>query len=241
LTVKIAPMVVAAALAMGVLVAPASAIGQRGGFSTAGVGRVPVVGGSTLNGIGRVPVVGGANLGVSRSVAVPFPPQFFVRQRFRPFAGFGVVAAGPGIVYAAPPYYPAPAYDPTLSYDPQASYGPPVSYTPPVSYSPPPTYAPPPSTAVLIPPAPSAPDVVNFATGRYELRGDGVSTPYTWAWIPNAPTAPPSEESSSGKPAARRASQVYSWTDSDGVTHWTDRLDAVPPQYRGRQKQAQPS
>ena len=68
---KIAPMVVAAALATGVVVAPASAIAQRGGFSTVGVGRVPVVGGSTLNGIGRVPVVGGANLGVSRSVAVP--------------------------------------------------------------------------------------------------------------------------------------------------------------------------
>jgi hypothetical protein len=241
LTVKIAPMVVAAALALGVLAAPASAIAQRGGFSTAGVGRVPVVGGSTLNGIGRVPVVGGANLGVSRSVAVPFPPGFFVKPRFRGFPGFGVVAGAPAVVYAPPAYYPPPAYDPALYYDPQASYSPPVSYSAPVSYSPPPTYAPPPSTAVLIPPAPSAPDVVNFATGRYELRGDGVSTPYTWAWIPNPPTAPPSEESSSGKPAARRASQLYSWTDSDGVTHWTDRLDAVPPQYRGRQKQAQPS
>ena len=238
---KIAPMVVAAALGMGVLVAPAPASAQRGGFSTAGVGRVPVVGGSTLNGIGRVPVVGGANLGVSRSVAVPFPPGFFVKPRFRGFPGFGVVAGAPAVVYAPPAYYPPPAYDPTLYYDPQVSYSPPVSYSAPVSYSSPPTYAPPPSTAVLIPPAPSAPDVVNFATGRYELRGDGVSTPYTWAWIPNPPTAPPSEASSSGKPAARRASQLYSWTDSDGVTHWTDRLDAVPPQYRGRQKQAQPS
>lgn len=242
---KIAPMVVAATLAMGVLVAPASAIAQRGGtmggVSTIGIGRVPVVGGATLNGIGRVPVVGGASLGVSRSVAVPFPPGFFVRPpRLRPFPAFGVIAGGP--IYAPPAYYPAPAYDPELYYDQGASYySPPISYSAPVSYSPPPTYAPPPSTAVLIPPAPSAPDVVNFATGRYELRGDGVSTPYTWAWIPNPPTAPPSEESSSGKPAARRASQLYSWTDSDGVTHWTDRLDAVPPQYRGRQKQPQPS
>jgi hypothetical protein len=244
--VKIAPMVVAAALAMGVLVAPALALAQRGGpvvgGSTLGVGRVPVAGGDTLNGSGRAPVVGGATLGVSRSVAVPFPPRFFVKpHHFRPFPGFGVVAGAPTVVYAPPAYYPAPVYDPALYYDPQASYSAPMPYGAPVSYSPPPTYAPPPSTTVLIPPAPRQPDVVNFATGRYELRGDGVSTPYTWAWIPNPPTAPPSEEPSSGKPAARRASQLYNWTDSDGVTHWTDRLDAVPPQYRGRQKPVQPS
>src|SRR5262245_59025954 len=27
--------------------------------------------------------------------------------------------------------------------------------------------------------------------GRYELRGDGVTTPYVWAWIPNPPPPPP--------------------------------------------------
>jgi hypothetical protein len=31
--------------------------------------------------------------------------------------------------------------------------------------------------------------VVHYPHGRYELRGDGVSVPYVWVWIPNA--APP--------------------------------------------------
>jgi hypothetical protein len=26
--------------------------------------------------------------------------------------------------------------------------------------------------------------VVNYPTGRYELRGDGVTVPYYWAWVP---------------------------------------------------------
>src|SRR5207249_4668539 len=26
--------------------------------------------------------------------------------------------------------------------------------------------------------------VVNYSTGRYELRGDGVNVPYYWAWVP---------------------------------------------------------
>jgi hypothetical protein len=28
--------------------------------------------------------------------------------------------------------------------------------------------------------------VVHYAHGRHELRGDGVSVPYAWVWIPNA-------------------------------------------------------
>src|SRR5207247_6107149 len=119
LTVKTATMVAAAsvALAMGVLVAPGSALAQRAqGFHDTG------------------PVVGGATLGTSRSVAVPFPRHPFVSRPFvrpfvRPFFPFGVVAGAPAVVYAAPPvYYPSPAY-----YDPPASYSPPVSYAPPSS------------------------------------------------------------------------------------------------------------
>jgi hypothetical protein len=37
--------------------------------------------------------------------------------------------------------------------------------------------------------------VVQYATGRYELRGDGVTVPYYWVWLPAQPVvaapAPP--------------------------------------------------
>jgi hypothetical protein len=36
------------------------------------------------------------------------------------------------------------------------------------------------------------PNVVFFPHGRYELRGDGITMPYVWVWIPNPPSAPPS-------------------------------------------------
>ncbi len=243
---KTAPMVVAAslALAVGVLVAPGLAFAQLAqGFQTSG----PVVGGATLGTSRSVavpfqnsgPVVGGANLGISRSVAVPFPPQFFplVRPFVRPFAPFAAVAAAPAVVYAAPPeYYPSPVY-----YPPPYYYGPQASYSAPVSYSPPASYAPAPSTVVSVPPVPPTPNVVQLATGRYELRGDGISTPHTWVWIPNPPTAPPSEEPTSRSQSAPRASRLFRWTDGQGVAHWTDRLDAVPEQYRERPKQTQPS
>jgi hypothetical protein len=32
--------------------------------------------------------------------------------------------------------------------------------------------------------------VVNYPSGRYELYGDGVSTPYYWVWIPAGSTLP---------------------------------------------------
>src|SRR5207244_2699988 len=84
-----------------------------------------------------------------------------------------------------------------------------------------------------------------------ELRGDGVSMPYTWAWIPNppmappaatptsvpaAPTAPPAvEQGSARRPSPPRAGHLYRWIDEQGAVHWTDRLDAVPEQYRSRE------
>jgi hypothetical protein len=119
-------------------------------------------------------------------------------------------------------YYPPPYYPPTY-YDPPASYSPPVRY------------APPSATVSIAPPQP-APNVVQFATGRYELRGDGISTPYTWVWIPNPPTAPPPAAAPSSSPGAPRVSPIYRWTDQQGVAHWTDRLSAVPEQYRSKVK-----
>jgi hypothetical protein len=32
------------------------------------------------------------------------------------------------------------------------------------------------------------------------------------------------------------AGQLYRWTDPQGVVYWTDRLDAVPEQYRAKVK-----
>lgn len=38
---------------------------------------------------------------------------------------------------------------------------------------------------------PATPTAVIYPTGRYELRGDGITTPYQWVWIPNPPPPPP--------------------------------------------------
>jgi len=150
----------------------------------------------------------------------------------RPFAGRSVIvgpfvpfgySATSIVVYSAPPVYYAP---------------PPVVYAPPM-YAAAPAYAPPPAAAYGPPPPPSsAPPLqqdveplkreVVFPSGRYVLRGDGVAMPYTWVWIPNPPAAPPGAAPSS----LRRPAHVYSWTDANGVTTWTDRLSSVPVQYR---------
>lgn len=49
----------------------------------------------------------------------------------------------------------------------------------------------PPSQVVVVQPSPAYPTVVQYSTGRYELRGDGIYTPYQWVWIPNAHPLPP--------------------------------------------------
>ena len=168
--------------------------------------------------------------------------HFGHRPFFRPFVPFAFATA-PAVVYAAP-YYAPPAY-----YDP-----PPAYYPPPPTYdSPPPTYyRPPRGGGLTVAPMET---VIQHAHGRYELRGDGVSVPYRWVWIPNPPpppavppppAEPPAAPSSNGGNGsnghhAPRQSQLYRWTDAAGVVHWTDRLDAVPEQYRAQAKQPRPS
>lgn len=44
---------------------------------------------------------------------------------------------------------------------------------------------------VVAQPAVAMPPAVTAPTGRYQLYGDGVSTPYYWAWIPSGATPPP--------------------------------------------------
>ena len=235
-------------------VTPNAAFAQRGrGVAANGGGRVFVgAGGRAVVGTGarvfvgssgsRAVVAGGGRGAVTPGFAHPahpifiHKPPFFFHRPFFPF-GVGVVAAAP-VVWGAPyypsdysPYYQQPYYDPSMSY-----------------YSAPAAYAGPPAGNVAVAPAPPqappSPTVVEFSTGRYELRGDGVNTPYSWVWIPNAPTSPPPaaptgppvDPSSGSGQAPPRAGRLYRWTDAQGVIYWTDRLDAVPEQYRSRVK-----
>ena len=244
------------ALAAGMAIVPHQALAQRsrggvvggGGHAFVGSGGRAFVGGGgrvIVGGGGRGIVAGGGRAVVTRPGFAhhQFIHRPFVRPFGRSFFPFGIVATAPGFLYASPAYYPSSAYDPSPYYDP-SSYSAPVGYGPPVSY------APTPSPTVAPAPAPPTPNVVEFSTGRYELRGDGVSTPYTWVWVPNppsspppaAPTAPPSgDPRSSSKQTPARVGHLYSWTDAQGVVYWTDRLDAVPEQYRSRAKQTTPS
>jgi hypothetical protein len=93
-------------------------------------------------------------------------------------------------------WYPRPAY---AWYGPRVYYPGPAYYYPGPAYYPAPVYyyAPPP--AVTPPPTPAPPQVVHYPHGRYELRGDGVTTAYQWVWIPNPP-APPAAPSAPGQP-----------------------------------------
>lgn len=87
-------------------------------------------------------------------------------------------------------------------YYPRYAYAAPV-YAPPVYYYPAypaypvvverPYYS---TVYVQAPAAAPAPtqqyaNVVQYPHGRYELRGDGISTAYRWVWIPNPPPPPP--------------------------------------------------
>jgi hypothetical protein len=145
-------------------------------------------------------------------------PFFFGSVFVGPIVPFGVVAAAPVIVYSPP----AVVYTP-----------PPVVYAPPpVAYSsPPPAPAPPPM-----------PTVIQYPHGRYELRGDGVTTAYTWVWIPNPPPPPPPPATSPAEPQSAPAparGQVYSWTDAQGVTIWTNRAGKTPDGSRAQAKRLQ--
>jgi Domain of unknown function (DUF4124) len=162
----------------------------------------------------------------------PFGSHRFFHRGFASFGLGGVVFLAPPFLYDAP-YAAAPTYDEQPAY-----YSPPGSYEAPVVYSPPPI-----NTVSAAPAPPPAPSVVEFSSGRYELRGDGMTTPYAWVWIPNPPSSPPpsAAEAPPSRESPPRRSQLYRWTDEQGVVHLTDRWDAVPEQYRTPAKQARPS
>ena len=136
--------------------------------------------------------------------------------------GHGSVVVGSGPVFYWPAYV-----------DSEPVYADPPFY----SYAPAPSVAVPPP-----PPPPPMPSVVEHETGRYELRGDGLTVPYTWVWVPKPPAAPPQVAAAPPAPpppaeTAPRRSSLYRWTDRDGVVHWTDNLNSVPPEYRSKIQQ----
>lgn len=251
---KRAPILIAVSLALAVSLGlagtPADAGGMHGG---AGVGG-PIV---SLEGpVGTRPFV---SAGVIKDPIVPHgffslppvPPRRFEGGQRRFPRGFAPVAvyAPPVIVDVAPPgLYGGPGYDDPGYYpspdDSPAGYNQPAAYGPPMGYGQSTIYAQP-VDRTAPPPPPSGPNVVQYPMGRYELRGDGMSTPYTWVWIPNPPPPPPPGPPPagpfSGDPSMARRSQLYRWTDDQGVMHLTDRLEGVPPQYRAVAKQAPPS
>jgi Domain of unknown function (DUF4124) len=112
------------------------------------------------------------------------------------------------------------------------------------------TYAAPPAVAAPSPSA-SMPTLVEYENGFYELRGDGVNVAYRWVWIPKVPSppdpppvmapAPPAQAPSSpvariDEERPRKPTTVYRWTDDQGVTTYTDRLERVPERYRKQAK-----
>ena len=231
---------------MGLAATAAHAGGPHGGAvaGSAIVGAGPVFSGAIVPHIVPHGVVGDRIVphGLFTLPSVPrhFGPGRPVHRRhhrrFIPIVVFGsstIVTVLPPGLYGSPGYYDESGYYGPPG-DPTAVYNRPVVYTQPLD-----------STVSATPSAPPPPNVVQHATGRYELRGDGVTTPYTWVWIPNPPppppAAPPMGPLFSGDPPSARHNQLYRWTDEQGVMHLTDRLDTVPSQYRVQAKQTPPS
>jgi len=113
-----------------------------------------------------------------------------------PFAILSVLAA-PFVYHPQPVYaYPTavmgqrPVVIARPAYAPPA-YATPAYASPTYAGPPPPPYASQAAAVYAAAPAPQPvqPSVVQYAHGRYELRGDGVNTAYQWVWIPNAPPA----------------------------------------------------
>jgi hypothetical protein len=168
----------------------------------------------------------------------PVPPRSAKHGRFhphqrshRPFSTGGYLIG----TYGAPFYY----YGSTVADPP---YDIPV-YAPAPVYTASPVYVPVvvPVASSAVPAAPAPPSVIEYPEGRYELRGDGMSTPYNWVWIPHPPAGPPASTPpptalSSGDRSPVRRSQLYRWVDAQGVVHLTNNADTVPEQFRQHSK-----
>jgi hypothetical protein len=131
-------------------------------------------------------------------------------------------------------------YSPGIQYD-VAEPAPSVVTVSPVIYASPTVYVSQPVVAqpapVAAPAEPPLARVVEHPTGRYELRGDGTTTPYEWVWIPHPPAAPPETASSPTRPTDR--TPAYRWTDEDGTIFLTNRLDRIPAPHRAPTRESQ--
>jgi hypothetical protein len=223
--VHISKALIAASLALAIVSVPIPALagGRQFGGHHHGGGRHHV---SPHRGIHR-PVYGFGMYAPYYGFRYPYYGRFYG-------GGYGYFGGSYGSTtyYAPPTDYPSSMiYAPTIVYPSAPSYGYPGSYS-----------------SVAVAPAPSRPSVVEHATGRYELRGDGVSMPYTWVWIPNPPPPPEVEPQAAPEPAppasqsappprasadrAPRKSQLYRWVDAQGVVHLTDNPENVPEAQR---------
>jgi hypothetical protein len=206
-----------------VFFAPCAASAQRVASGPGMGGGHPMGGG---HGMG-----GGHRIGGTPFAPRPFGPHGFAHGGTSHHFGHRHFARGftsPYFAYASPYLYGGfGGYDSPSYYDPPAASMP-SYYTRSIALAP----APP------VPPPPAAPEVIQYQTGRYELRGDGTAAPYRWVWIPNPPSSPPPAPPSPGSadPSPAKRQELYRWTDEEGVLHLTDRLEIVPPQYRGRGK-----
>lgn len=220
------------AVAAALVLTPTTALAQRGGGGRGAGGGGRIIGApTTITGPGPIQVGPTSPQFVRGSVGARGHGhhQFGHGHRFHgnrgAFVGFAPSIWYGGYPYAYPYYYPPVVYD-------QAAYA-----------NAPPMY----STTMAAPRRPMQ-TVVEYPTGRYELRGDGYGTPYHWIWVPNPPSAPPtpapptfqpSPEAppASTKPEPPGKTTVYRWTDAEGVTHFTDRLDSMPVRFRSQAKQ----
>ena len=53
-----------------------------------------------------------------------------------------------------------------------------------------PAASPPTTTTVVVTSPAASQRVVSYPSGRYELYGDGASTPFYWVWVPAGATLP---------------------------------------------------
>jgi len=85
--------------------------------------------------------------------------------------------------------------------------------------------------------------------GAAQVRGDGVTMPYVWVWIPKPPPAPSQPaavippvppppvaslipDGTTDSPPRRKG--LFRWVDEEGVAHWTDQRESIPQRYRAQ-------